>query len=305
MNAIKRQFTRHPLAATRPRGRFRSLLLVLLCGSLPWAQAETSLWKVSHGDNVLYLGGTIHVLRQSDYPLPQAFDEAFAQAGLIGFETDLQQLNTADFQQALLEQARYPAGESLADHLDTASMQALQRYCDESGLQLDALLPYKPAFAMLTMLSLELARLDTAASGVDHYFLGKALAANKPTLGLETPQQQLSFLVNMGQGVESEFILHSLQDLNQLGALLQQMVTQWRSGNTEALNDLFIAPLAQQYPAIYASLLVERNNNWLPAIEALLDSRETELVLVGVAHLVGPDGLLRYLQQRGYKVEQL
>ncbi len=268
------------------------------------AQADTSLWKISKGDNILYLGGTIHVLRQSDYPLPAAYMQAFKRAELIGFETDLQSLNTQTFQQALLDQARYPTGESLADHLNTEAMQALQAYCDEAGLPLEALLPFRPSFAMLTMLSLELARLEAATSGVDNFFLQQALAADKPMLGLETMEEQLSYLINMGQGVESEFILHSLEDLGQLGPLLQQMIESWREGDTEALNRLFVEPLAQQYPGIYQSLLVQRNGNWLPKIEQLLDTEVTELVLVGVAHLVGDDGLIQQLQARGYEVEQ-
>jgi hypothetical protein len=37
----------------------------------------------------------------------------------------------------------------------------------------------------------------------------------------------------------------------------------------------------------------------------MLRSRETELVLVGALHLVGPEGLIAQLKRRGYRVEQL
>ena len=36
-----------------------------------------SIWLVRSGDNVIYLGGTVHLLRPSDYPLPDEFDEAY------------------------------------------------------------------------------------------------------------------------------------------------------------------------------------------------------------------------------------
>lgn len=284
----------------------RNALLTLLAMLACWgtARADTSLWEVSRDGKHMYLGGTIHVLRETDHPLPQAFNEAFDEATLIGFETDLNSLNTQQFQQALLSKARYPDSETLEDHLDPEAMAALAAYCEDAGLPLDALLPFKPSFAMLTMLSLELARLGTAGAGVDYHFLQLADAADKPILGLESPEEQLDYLVGMGEGQESEFILHSLQDMSQLNQLLDEMIAAWRKGKSAQLYDLFVAPLKEQYPAIYQPLLVERNENWLPTLEKLLATDETELVLVGVAHLVGPDGLLEMLRDRGYTIEQ-
>ncbi len=49
--------------------------------------AETSVWKISNDDHITYLGGTVHILRESDYPLPDAFNEAFEQSSTIVFET--------------------------------------------------------------------------------------------------------------------------------------------------------------------------------------------------------------------------
>ena len=61
----------------------------------------------------------------------------------------------------------------------------------------------------------------------------------------------------------------------------------------------------KQEPIIYERLLVERNRNWLPHIEALFSRSSPALVVVGAAHLVGPDGLLKMLQGKGYRIEQL
>ena len=69
--------------------------------------------------------------------------------------------------------------------------------------------------------------------------------------------------------------------------------------------NLGITPLLKDFPDIYQSLLVDRNNNWLPQIEAMFDSKDTEFVLVGALHLVGKDGLLQRLEAAGYKVTQL
>lgn len=272
--------------------------------SLPLA-AETSLWKVSQGDNILFLGGTIHVLRESDYPLPDAYQWAYDQASIIGFETDLRTITDTTFQTRLLAAARYPAGEDLSDHVSIEALQALQSQSEKAGINPAVLLPYKPAVAMFSLMRLELSRLGVTAGGVDEYFMLKADAQDKPIIGLETGDQQIQFLTELGVGFESEFILHSLTEIEQLESMLHQMIGMWRSGDNARLEATFVTPLQQDYPGIYRSLLLERNRDWVRQLEALLETTAVELVLVGVAHLPGNDGLLNQLQRRGYEVEQV
>ena len=75
------------------RGILKTVLLTALSVATLTATAATSIWKVSSGENVLYVGGTLHVLRQSDYPLPVEFDRAYNNADRLYFETDLEQLH--------------------------------------------------------------------------------------------------------------------------------------------------------------------------------------------------------------------
>jgi uncharacterized protein YbaP (TraB family) len=56
---------------------------------------------------------------------------------------------------------------------------------------------------------------------------------------------------------------------------------------------------------LYQRLLVDRNKTWLPKIEALFARTGRAFVVVGAAHLVGPDGLLALLKAKGYAIEQL
>ena len=55
---------------------------------------------------------------------------------------------------------------------------------------------------------------------------------------------------------------------------------------------------------MYQRLLVERNRNWLPQIEALFARPRPAFVVVGAAHLVGPDGLIAMLKAKGARVDQ-
>src|SRR5690625_6550624 len=69
---------------------FRFVLLSLaLLVSAP-ALAQTTLFEVSKGDKQIFVGGTIHLLKPSEFPLPEAFDQAYGKASHIYFETDLE-----------------------------------------------------------------------------------------------------------------------------------------------------------------------------------------------------------------------
>ena len=48
-----------------------------------------------------------------------------------------------------------------------------------------------------------------------------------------------------------------------------------------------------------------RNQAWVPQVEALMATPATEFVMVGVAHLAGDDSLLDMLESLGYTIEPL
>jgi hypothetical protein len=156
---------------------------------------------------------------------------------------------------------------------------------------------------MLTLMMAELQRLGMADSGVDLFFNRKAIADRKSLGQLETVEKQLEVLENMAKGREDELILSTLSDLKQLSTLMTDLKTAWRTGNINKLDEIGVTPMRKDFPALYQSVLVERNNSWLPQIEAFLKTPETELILVGSLHLAGQDGLLAKLQRLGYKIE--
>jgi hypothetical protein len=49
----------------------------------------------------------------------------------------------------------------------------------------------------------------------------------------------------------------------------------------------------------------DRNAAWLPQIKKMIASPQTEFVLVGVAHLVGPQGIVSLLKKQGLNVSKL
>jgi hypothetical protein len=278
--------------------------IILLCLVIPFHSfAETSLWKISKSGSEMFIGGTIHVLSASDYPLPVEFEQAYQQADMIVFETDLAAMAQPEAQQQLLQRVMYNNGKTLKDDLKAETYQTLVNYVASTGLMIESLNVFKPPMVMITLLMAELNRLGMADSGVDSFFNNKATLDGKILGSLESLEVQLSVIENMGKGHENEMILSTIEEMKELPSIMYEMKQAWRTGNSTQLEKIGIDDMKNEYPELYQLLLVDRNNAWMPRIEAFLKTAETEFILVGALHLVGSNGIISSLISRGYTVE--
>ncbi len=277
---------------------FITLILLIVSYSV---SAQTSLWKISKDNQTLYLGGTVHVLGHDDYPLPVEFEQAFKAAGKIVFETNITQAKEPEFSQKMMQAMLYPLGESLQDVLSQPTYQRLEAYFSDK-VPMGQISAMKPGMVVIVMSAIEFQRMGMVTVGVDEHFWQRAMAEKKSIDTLETLDEQLSFLVNMGNGNENELILNTLNDLKNISSMINSLRSAWRSGNELEMKNIVLLDMLEDYPELYQSMLVERNNNWLPRIEAMFNDETTALVLVGALHLVGEDGLLQLLRNKGYSV---
>lgn len=285
----------------------RALLLTVLATSLvplP-AVADTAVWRAQSGDSRIYLGGTVHLLRPADYPLPEEFEQAYQDSDRLYFETDISAMNDMAVQAGMLQQLMYSDERTLESVLNAEAYQALSSYAAGNGLPLAMLQKFKPGLVVSTLQVLEFQKLGFTPLGVDMHFHNRAIGDGKPRGELEPVQAQIDYIAGMGEGNESEFILLSLEDMAEISDTMEELIAAWRSGDNNQLAELFVNEMKEQSIELYNSLLVERNNNWMGVIEGLFNEAGTEFILVGAAHLVGEDGLLAQLQRRGYQVEQL
>lgn len=273
--------------------------------SFSQAKADTSVWSVRSGDNVIYLGGTVHLLRPADYPLPGEFEEAYQASSELYFETDIASMSDLSVQAQMLQQLTYGDDESLSSILSDEAYAALSAYTATAGLPIAMLNKFKPGLLISTLQILVFQSMGFTPQGVDAFFHTRAVGDGKAEGQLETVQEQIGFIAAMGEGNESEFILLSLKDLAETGDVMEDMIGAWRSGDAEGLSELFVEEMKVEAPALYDTLLLQRNLKWVPQIDSMLQDADTEFVLVGAAHLVGENGLLDLLSQKGYEINQL
>jgi uncharacterized protein len=269
------------------------------------SQAESSVWKVQKGDSVMYVGGTIHILRQSDFPLPQEFEKAYTSSDMLVFEVDLGKANDPSVQQKLLSKAMYTDGSTVDKHLSAEVYKLLNEHCLSNGIPIDQLKQFKPQIIAVLMDAMELAKLGVSQEGVDMFFYKSASKDNKAVEGLETIDEQIDYLLDMGKGHEDDLVSYTITDLDSTKKNFEIMIDSWKKGDIEKLDNLIIGEIRSKMPEIYKGVITDRNNNWMQMIEKYFENQKTEFVMVGMAHLVGTDGIIEQLRKKGYKVDKL
>lgn len=266
------------------------------------------LWKVSDKDNAVYLLGSFHLLRPSDYPLSGDVDAAFADAERLMFELAPSEMQSTAVQQLMLQAALRTDGKTLQQELDAATWTRLEAWTAKNGMSIVAFNSFEPWFVGLTISIVEMTRqgLDPKL-GLDNHFMDKALAAGKPTSGLERAQEQIGVLDGMDATEQRQFIAEALEEADKGAAETDRLHDAWRRGDAGRLWSRMASDMRKQYPRLYQRINVDRNDAWVPKIRQILDQPgdDDALVVVGALHLLGEDGVVEKLRAHGYTVERV
>lgn len=279
------------------------LLLSLL--QAPGALADTSVWEVSRGDARLYLGGTIHALRPSDYPLPGEFQYAYAAADEIYFEVDLKAALDPAFQATALQSYSYNDGRSLYTVLSEEVYSDFYTLAGNFGIPAGALDNLKPSPATTTVLFLKLGNIGFGPQGVEMHFLEQAERDDLFQGSLESLEFQTRLLADLGEGNEDAVVADFVEQIGTLEDYMNEAVNAWREGDIGRIDEYLLTDMAEQFPEDFEAMFTRRNRNWVPQIMAMLDDADTEFVLVGVGHMPREDGLLELLRREGATVRRL
>jgi uncharacterized protein YbaP (TraB family) len=281
-----------------------ALLGLLLCITVRADGALHSLWELHGKHNTVYLLGSIHVLRQSDYPLAPAVLDAYRDAKSLLMEVNLEEVSSERVQAEMLASAVLPEGKTLPDVLGKERYGRAEALAHEVGVDLSLFDQFAPWFAAEAISQLQLTELGfQAESGVEMYFMERARTDGKSVAGLETVHDQISLFQSMSMDTQAEYLVSSLEQAHDLPKEVDTMVRAWQRGDTQWFADQLKSELGQD-PRLYQSVLVTRNRKWIPKIEALLNEDKNYLVIVGTGHLVGRDSVIDLLKKDGIGATQ-
>jgi len=281
---------------------FQLLGLAIVIGTaVPQARAAAVWRATAPGGGTVYLGGSVHALRSVDYPLPAAFNRAFDLSSRIVFEVDAKEM--ARVSKSIDESAAYGKGDSLKNHVDPRTYDYLKRVFALARVPEAKFSRYRPWFLALMLQSQGGNRDFVGALGVEEFLTKRARANAKPILGLESAREHAAVFSGLNER-QSEAMLLITFIPRANPASSSTMMSAWRRGDSEALwrmtHDGF-----RDYPVLGDRVLEARNRAWVPQIERFAASGTTHFVVVGAAHMGGPEGLLNLLRNRNYRIEQL
>jgi uncharacterized protein len=286
----------------------RNFWLALLGAVLPaaLAAADPAAWRVtSRSGGEVTLLGSMHVLRPADYPLPPAIDSLVDRADLVVMEIDLDDVDAAAQQRIILQTAMLPQGTVLENVIDGDVYRVVEQRMGELGVELARLERFEPWFVAITVLDLGMRKIGFQAErGVEQYVLGRAQAASKEVVGLETLEFQIGLFDALPPEQQQALLEQTLAELDEGAAVLGEMVAAWRSGELESLSAELLDEF-DDFPGLYEKLVTKRNTAWVPTLEAMLAGERRHLVVVGALHLVGPGSVIEQLRSRGHDVERL
>jgi hypothetical protein len=287
----------------------RLVVALALAISIASARIESAgnsfLWKATKGQGSLYLVGSVHLLTKDYYPLNPALDAAFKDSDLLVEEVDLGEMITTENQLQMVMTGMLPAGQSLDKVVSPATFAAVNKRFETLGMPIEPLKRLKPWFLSLTLLALEWQKAGFESDlGLDKHFYDQARDDAKTVQGLETVAFQISFFDGMTMEEQDRLLAETLKELDTQQTAMTTLADAWKAGDAPRVERLVLQDLRSE-PRVYQRMLVDRNRDWLPKLEALFARPGRAFVVVGAAHLIGPDGLLAMLRARGYSVEQM
>jgi len=272
--------------------------LFALAPAVP-ATAEPALWKVTGSHAIVYLFGTVHLLKPATQWRSPKIEAAFASASTLWEE--IANADDAAAAQSIVAQLGLDPAHPLSAQLDDplrAKLSAFEAAYNLPPGQIDALRPWLAAL-QFQALPERTAGYDPK-SGVELTLKAAAAAQGKPTMGFETLEQQMHFFADLPQKLQIDFLSFTLDATGQTVARTGDIVDAWAAGDVDKLGSLVDnAALFKRYPALYRTLVVDRNRAFADKIEQMLKGNGVSFVAVGAGHFVGQDSVQADLAKDG------
>lgn len=294
----------------RPSRRLRVIALSLLVAAgaaVATAQSRPAargfIWTVERDGRTSWLVGSLHVLTADAYPLPAAMEQAFGRARTLMEETDVNDIASPEIMGLVASKGLLMNGETLETILPGPAYTQLAQRMAATGLPMEMVRMMRPWMVELTLSGLALQRAGFDPElGIDVHYRRQAAQNGMALAMLETPAEQIDYLAGLPMDIQVAQLQKTLTEGDTELKEVREIAAAWRAGDTAAIERLLLKGMKDS-PAYYQSIVVDRNRRWLPRIESCLATGSC-FVVVGAAHMVGSDGLIAMLRQKGYRIAQ-
>ncbi len=263
--------------------------------SIPYGQGL--LWKIEgdNGQSPSYLFGTMHSQDRKVTSLPPQVRLALVQSKRLVMEVLLEPEAFATFNEAVYD----PAQPDLNTLLDPEIYHRLSEIIPEYGIPPEKLAKLKPWAAFSIIGRPRPVQADTQ----ENVLMQIAMTANKPMTGIETMQELTSVLDKIGLAdqiiILNDTVCNHKEIIRKTRDLVDMYVNRDLAGivlfNEEPHYDEAV------FQRFMQGVLYGRNQRMLDRIEPHLQEGGA-FIAIGASHLPDEKGLLKMLEQKGYKI---
>lgn len=276
---------------------FLSLFLCVCISVCSQTRNGSVLWEIS-GNGMpeeSYLFGTIHAVPGKHFTIDDSVISNVNKAKTLILELDTD-LPLGEMVKAA-KRMTLPPGTTIKNFIDSSQYNHLLLYMrDTLNIKEEKIKRYftfKPVF-LQSMILMEIIDKPKALDSEIKKIAGK----KKNFIPLETIDEQFDMLDSIPIELQLDLDTNKFTFKEDYYNLLELYLNQDLDGIDSLLfND-------PDFQKIEYNLLTKRNYNWMPKIEEAI-KKESSFIAVGCGHLIGNNGLIRLLQEKGYLLEPI
>jgi uncharacterized protein YbaP (TraB family) len=270
--------------------------------------------RVQHGDNVVYIFGSMHFGKPNWYPLHREVEEAMRRSDAFVFETDLSDEAMVAMAPYMLELMMLD-NTTLSEFLREDAYEHLLDVIETYGVSYQSISMFTPWTVSLMLAEMAYSRVGiTSTYGVDFYVMGFANTNNLPILYLNSVSHEMQLAFNIPEELQHYAAL-SLESLDVTVEYVEMLVSAYEAQDIQLITYLTrdsieadgLNPLEAYMIDI---ILIQRSIEFAREIIRLLNETQeptTFFVTMGIGHMIGDDygNVFNYLLDAGYEVVPL
>ncbi|MHB1315035.1 MAG: TraB/GumN family protein [Christensenellales bacterium] len=293
---------------------FLLMLFLLSAAGCSRAGITPLLWKATspYGGEV-YLFGSVHVGDKEMAGFPGYVNDAFSESEILAVELDIVAIEQ-DIAAALdlMPYIIYSDGSTVRDHIPPDLYASAKEKLQEYGLYYDACDDFQ-AYVWQEMLSERQYRRAgfTDRYGVDRVLIKSAKETGKTIYEIETVEQQMALMG--GEKLQELLLRDAVASAGTWKADLavKMLVVAWKSGDQKLMEQLVFGEdeqgglTAEEMSVLEEfddAVLNKRNKTMTEVAQRFLEEGRHAFYVVGMAHMIGEEGIVSGLIRKGYTV---
>lgn len=269
--------------------------------------------------NTMYLFGTIHIGDSRNDIIVNDLSDELQSCDAIAVEFDSVEFSeNLDEQLAVMSTLLLSDGTTTKDHFRKDLYEKCVKYMTEAGVYDEMYDTYCPGFWYMTLSQAAVKKSDYSGDyGVDGMLTKKAYEFKKEILEFESAKFQMESFRNLSDelvNLLTEAFFKTEADYN---SNLSKLYNAWTVGdeaeiqkmldgeNVSQNNEELTAEQKKLVEEYQNALTHDRNKKMGEKAVSYIDSGKNVFVAVGTAHIIGDTGIVKYLKDKGYKVEKV